>query len=694
MPEKMLNRFRSQARDYIETLRYQTALYWAEKAVTVSNGQVEDVYLLAKCMHFCTQYHRAANLITSLKLDQKHLSCKHLAALSLYEAKMYSEALGLLEVDFEWKDLPAKSCVDSASPFPSSENLRSSLYLLRGKIHEAMDNRIPAIEDYKTSLKLDVCCNEAFELLVRHEMLTPDEESSLLESLPFEEQCDHYEGESVLIQALYNDQIKKYCKPQERKPCTELAQLQNNLSVRVNYAQRLMNGCDYKECLSTLQKIMKEDPYHQGCLPIYITCLVAMKKSQALFRLSHELVDCDPDNATAWYAVGCYYYVIERFEEARKYLHKTTSLDHNHGAAWLMRGHAFAAENEHDQAMAAYFKASQLMRGSHLPMLYVGLEHGLTNNVRLANSFFSQAHSLAPDDPFVLHELGTVAYQNGDYPLADKCFAQAVDMIRINSAGDTRPIDETWEPLLNNLGHVCRKLKKYSTAIEFHQKALLVCPGRSSTYASLGYVHALTGNACDAVEYFQKALALKRDDTFSTNMLNSVLDLYLNEAPPFPGAPSDIPPPQTLLPATPPPCTPSSGSVGGSGSAHHHHHHHLMASAGDRSEATSNMEMSNISMADISEEDVLAMDTPTSFYGSSRPDDSILSGIGPLRTPSESLVTPSPVVSSYGFGSRPGELGFRNNRRGGAGGGGGGGGGGGRESNPAHDGDTPIMQRR
>lgn len=54
---------------------------------------------------------------------QKHLSCKHLAAQSLYEAKMYSEALGLLEVDFEWKDLPSKSCVDSAAPLPSSENV-------------------------------------------------------------------------------------------------------------------------------------------------------------------------------------------------------------------------------------------------------------------------------------------------------------------------------------------------------------------------------------------------------------------------------------------------------------------------------------------------------------------------------------------------------------------------------------------
>ena len=74
-------------------------------------------------------------------------------------------------------------------------------------------------------------------------------------------------------------------------------------------------------------------------------------------------MDAEPDNATSWYAVGCYYYVIGRFEESRKYLHKTTTLDRNHGSAWLMRGHAFAAENEHDQAMAAYFKASQLMRG-------------------------------------------------------------------------------------------------------------------------------------------------------------------------------------------------------------------------------------------------------------------------------------------------------------------------------------------
>ena len=98
-------------------------------------------------------------------------------------------------------------------------------------------------------------------------------------------------------------------------------------------------------------------------------------------------------------------------------------------------------------------------------MLYVGLEHGLMNNARLANSFFTQAHSLAPDDPFVLHELATVAYHNEEFAKAEEYFVQAMDMVKYAS-----DIDETWEPLLNNLGHVCRKLKKYELALEFHQK--------------------------------------------------------------------------------------------------------------------------------------------------------------------------------------------------------------------------------
>ena len=65
------------------------------------------------------------------------------------------------------------------------------------------------------------------------------------------------------------------------------------------------------------------------------------------------------------------------------------------GPAWLAYGHSFAVENEHDQAMAAYFKASHLMAGCHLPQLYIGLEYSLTNNTNLAEKFFRQALEVA-----------------------------------------------------------------------------------------------------------------------------------------------------------------------------------------------------------------------------------------------------------------------------------------------------------
>lgn len=48
---------------------------------------------------------------------------------------------------------------------------------------------------------------------------------------------------------------------------------------------------------------------------------------------------------------------------ARQYFSKATTIDPLFGPAWLAFGHSFAAESEHDQAMAAYFRASHLMKG-------------------------------------------------------------------------------------------------------------------------------------------------------------------------------------------------------------------------------------------------------------------------------------------------------------------------------------------
>ena len=57
----------------------------------------------------------------------------------------------------------------------------------------------------------------------------------------------------------------------------------------------------------------------------------------------------------------------------------------------------------------------------------------------------------------------------------------------------------------------------------------------ASTFSSIGYVHALKGDLIEAVEAFHKALGIRRDDTFSTTMLNQVMESMLQEEPPYAG---------------------------------------------------------------------------------------------------------------------------------------------------------------
>lgn len=88
---------------------------------------------------------------------------------------------------------------------------------------------------------------------------------------------------------------------------------------------------------------------------------------------------------------------------------------------------------------------------------------------------------------------------------------------------------------MNNLGHTCRKLKKYDEALEFHHQALLLSPQSASTYSAIAFNHALVGHTEEAVDWFHKALGLRNDDSFCTTMLNYVIEQLTEEKPPYPG---------------------------------------------------------------------------------------------------------------------------------------------------------------
>uniref|UniRef100_A0A8C1GF84 Cell division cycle 16 homolog (S. cerevisiae) n=1 Tax=Cyprinus carpio TaxID=7962 RepID=A0A8C1GF84_CYPCA len=371
------------------------------------------------------------------------------------------------------EDNGSKETVKEWEMSPASIN--SSICLLRGKIYDAMDNRPLATSSYKEALKLDVYCFEAFDLLTSHHMLTAQEEKDFLDSLPLSQQCTEEEVE--LLRFLFENKLKKYNKPSEMVVPEIVNGLQDNLDVVVSLAERHYYNCDFKMCYSLTSMVMVKDPFHANCLPVHIGTLVELSKANELFYLSHKLVDLYPSNPVSWFAVGCYYLMVgHKNEHARRYLSKATTLERTYGPAWIAYGHSFAVESEHDQAMAAYFTSAQLMKG---------------------------------------------------YKTAEKLFLDAMD--KIKAIGNEVTVDK-WEPLLNNLGHVCRKLKKYEQALEYHRQALVLIPQNALTYSSIGYVHSLMGDFESAIDYFHTALGLKRDDTFSVTMLGHCIEMYISDS--------------------------------------------------------------------------------------------------------------------------------------------------------------------
>lgn len=68
-----------------------------------------------------------------------------------------------------------------------------------------------------------------------------------------------------------------------------LIKLKNSMDLQVAEAERLYYNCDYQLCSQLTEAILKSDPYHDGCLPIHISCQVELKQSNSKYEILYFL---------------------------------------------------------------------------------------------------------------------------------------------------------------------------------------------------------------------------------------------------------------------------------------------------------------------------------------------------------------------------------------------------------------------
>ncbi|ETL80881.1 hypothetical protein L917_18671 [Phytophthora nicotianae] len=520
-----------------------SALFYADKLVSMSPSNDNDVLLFADACYLNREFHRAIHTIKKARLTDveavkgitvpSHVTLRAFLLLGrcMLAIKQKEECLELLGSVLPDREhdvvLFAKKVqqVNAGDDYAEVINVVSSLALLMGETFEAIGNRENATVYFRIALRCDVHCSEAFFHLFDKQMLSAQEEKELVASLDFSV------DEMQLLELLYQTHVGKYdtTTPVEER-FAEVEQefgLADNLELNITRAETYYYQHDIQLAHEICESVRERDPFNFRVISVYVGTLVELGKKRELYHYAHQMVDVYPTKASAWYTVGCYYLLIQKYEAAQRYFHKATSLEPSYAPAWIGFGNSFAAQDESDQAMSSYRTALSLFPGSHLPPLYIGMEYLRTNNLVQALEFIRQASVICPTDPLVYNELGSVYYKEKDYPQAIEMFTKALQLCK----GLPERLMEAWEPTLFNLGYSYRKLRKFDQAIHYFQSALRLSPRNSSILAALGFTYHMKGNLEQAIESYHAALAYAPEDTLAGSMITIAFEESLSGGP-------------------------------------------------------------------------------------------------------------------------------------------------------------------
>lgn len=510
--------------DALTQHQYATAEFIGDKVLGLTND-ANDAFWLAQVYFNSGNYLRAKTLLTSKPVFEKSVCCRYLAAHCLIKLELWDDALDLIGETNPFKR-------DSNYQVRNSDGgikLEASMCYLRGLIYANQNNFDRAKDSYKEAVMVDVKCFEAFNELITNNLMTPTEEWEFVSQLNYRDADDNDE----LVRLLYSSRLSKYVNMHKFDEAEYILRqeydLGDNCDILLARADNLYVQCNFDECLEICEQILTKDAYNFNVLPNYLSCLHELGGKNKLFLKAHQLAENHPTNPITWLAIGIYYLSINKILEARKFFSKATLLNPNFGQAWIGFAHTFTAEGEHEQAISAYAFAARLFPGTHLPNLFLGMQHLLMDNVNLAGEYLLASYQICNTDPLLLNELGVINFHRNDLLKAEAFFKEA-----LGAAKHLNSDSKTWISIHANLGHVYRKSNEPFKALDcFNQVLRMSNTNDANLLASVALVYLKLGNYFKAISVLHDALALAPSDPVATDLLKRALESNKNNSSKF-----------------------------------------------------------------------------------------------------------------------------------------------------------------
>lgn len=341
-----------------------------------------------------------------------------LAAQCLFLLEQYDDCITLLSEVTVLDE--GSSFIESNSLFKDAQGISplSAVYCLLGKSLDILENRSKAVQAFLLSIQLDPACVESAKYIVQNSLMSDLELMDLYSRLD-----NSISDDRRWILAIYRDIFRL---PKSEKEGSD----SNDVTTAARSAEYFYQQGNVEESYRFSRHVFALDPYNTESIVTYIASMVELKQTTELFYLGHELVKSHPKQAVSWYAIGSYYWTINKCLVASKYLQKAVKVDKRFVFAWLMLGHTLSAQEESEHAISAYRSAVRLLPNDHRPAVYMARELLRSNYTPLALQVLLGCYESQPSDPLLLNEIG-VAYLKVDKPqVAADFFEKAVFVAR------------------------------------------------------------------------------------------------------------------------------------------------------------------------------------------------------------------------------------------------------------------------
>ncbi|CAI5441223.1 unnamed protein product [Caenorhabditis angaria] len=465
-----------------------------------------DIVALAdyiKILAVLRQWRRISHLISRKNYHQIHLVFAYYAICALFHRKLYEEVtdlpVGHLIPHNGNQILPLRSPSQVTGRNVEEERMRYSFA------------NMAELDTIARKLKL----NSALMLTVAESYLKLMNRDAAMICISYAIQHDNTPIHVERLMTKYNlvepSELEKY--KSIRNNQLEMHDGNYDPKILMEKAQNAYEQGRFGEAKEFTQIVFDNFGPHKDCMILRIHCMAMLKDSRGLLELGHQLVNDDPHVPLPWYCISLYYYTVGANLRARSYISKCTMMDTTFAEAWVAFGHILHYEVEHEQSMSCYYRASKLVDRSSEPYLYVSLQYS-SHSSKLSRKFMAEAVARAPKDPLIRHEEACIAYAGKHFTEADKIFRQVLLMVTgctIETPLNVilkKKIEDFWRPMINNLGHISRRMGRLEDAILFHEKAVKMEPKFVDAIASLAICYSLVGNISRSTQFFNRALAI------------------------------------------------------------------------------------------------------------------------------------------------------------------------------------------